>query len=66
MDYCILCKELVDGRYVVDITDKKVGNSVRASVCRYCFNKFLESSQNAGFFNISRFANWTKEKIRGM
>lgn len=64
MDYCILCKELVDGRYTVEIKDKKMGSGIKACVCRYCFHNFLKSQQNSGFFNISRFSNWAREKLR--
>ena len=62
MSYCIICKEIVDSRYVVRVCDSVIRNCVDGHVCRHCFNKFIESKHNRGFFSLSRLTFWAKHK----
>ena len=62
MDYCLLCKEKVDGQYPLEVKDHESQTSVNGFVCRYCFHKFIESHGNEGMFKLSRFFAWAREK----
>lgn len=62
MGYCLLCKEMTDDRYVIKVKDNKTGQPIRGSVCRYCYNKFIDSKNDKGFFKINRFRAWAREK----
>ncbi|MFH1294927.1 MAG: hypothetical protein ABIH90_03245 [Candidatus Aenigmatarchaeota archaeon] len=59
---CILCKDFVDGRYKMDIADVKVDNTIKAEVCRYCYNRLMKSHYNEGHFKITRFWAWVRER----
>lgn len=62
MENCIICKEFVEGRYEVEIRDRNVDTLVKGSVCRFCYNKFVDSFHNTGFFNVAKMVNWIKRK----
>ena len=64
MDYCIVCKEIIQKRYKVELTDSKNSVGIRAHVCRPCFNRFLSSHSNEGPFKISKFFGWAKGRDR--
>ncbi len=59
---CILCKDLVNGRYTVTVEDMEAINTVRGQVCRYCYNRLLKSHYNKGPFRITRFWAWARER----
>ena len=61
-DTCILCKDLVDGRYTTVIRDEKVNNTINAQVCSYCYTRLLKSHYNKGPFMITRFLAWARER----
>jgi len=62
MAYCIICKEIVDSRYVIEVCDSAIKNCVQGFVCRHCFNKFIESKHNLCSFRLSRITAWAKHK----
>jgi len=62
----MICKEIVDERYVINVCDSKLRNNVGGHVCRHCFHKFIESKNNVGFFKLSRLTSWTKHKRDSM
>lgn len=59
---CILCKDLVDGRYTVALADNKTRSTIDAKVCRYCYNRLVKSHYNQGPFRIMRFFAWVRER----
>lgn len=59
---CILCKDLVDGRYTASIKDGKADNTINAQVCSYCYARLLKSHYNQGPFMITRFLAWVRER----
>lgn len=61
-DTCILCKDFVDGRYMVEINDTRADNKTNACVCRYCYNRLIDSHYNKGHFKITRFFAWARER----
>jgi hypothetical protein len=60
--YCLICKEVVDERYTATVKDTRLDNSVEGFVCRECFNTFIKSLHNEGYFKIYRFVSWMKGK----
>jgi hypothetical protein len=64
MDYCIVCKNLTERRYKLELNDSKISVGIKAHVCRDCFNRFLSSHSNQGIFRISKFLGWVKGKDR--
>ncbi|MBI4173726.1 MAG: hypothetical protein HY519_03325 [Candidatus Aenigmarchaeota archaeon] len=62
MDYCLLCKDKVEGQYPLEVKDVDSSTSVKGFVCRYCFHKFIESHENEGTFKLSRFIAWARER----
>jgi hypothetical protein len=59
---CILCKDSADGRYEIVIKDNRAGNTTKAHVCRYCYNRLLKSHYGHGPFKITRFWAWARER----
>lgn len=59
---CLVCKEFVEDRFEVEVRDKNVDTSFTAHVCRFCYNKFLESHHNQGFFKVAKMVNWLRKK----
>lgn len=66
MDFCIICKDIAESRYEVKVKDSRLNIAVNACLCRHCFNKFIESYHNKGFFKIAKFITWVKEKRDSM
>jgi len=64
MDYCIVCKNLTEKRYMLHLTDAKSSVGIKAHVCRNCFNRFLSSHSNEGVFRVSKFLGWAKGRDR--
>jgi len=64
MDYCIVCKNMTQKRYMLQLKDSKNSTGINAHVCRDCFNRFLSSHANEGMFRISKFLGWAKGKDR--
>ncbi len=64
MGYCIVCKEIVKGRYNLSVRDSKHCIGIDAHICKDCFNRFLSSHANEGMFKVSRFLGWAKNKDR--
>ena len=62
MDNCIICKELVKERYEVAVNDKSMETSFKGFLCRFCYNKFVDSFHNKGFFKVAKMVNWLKRK----
>lgn len=60
--FCIICKEIVDSRYNIEVCDKIHNNCVQGYVCKHCFNRFIESKHHRGPFGISRMTSWAKHK----
>ena len=62
MPHCIICKELVKGRYTIKVTDQKVNVKVESHICKDCWNNMISSHNDEGFFKISRLLAWSKGK----
>ena len=62
MDNCTICKELVENRYEVKVNDKTMDTSFKGFLCRFCYNKFIDSYYNKGFFKVAKMVNWLKKK----
>jgi hypothetical protein len=62
--HCIVCKDIANGRYRLDLLDSRNNVGISAYVCRDCYNRFLSSNANEGMFRISRFLGWAKNKDR--
>lgn len=62
MHHCLVCKEFVEQRFEVEIKDKEIDTAFSGFVCRFCYNKFLESFHNKGFFKVAKMIHWLKGK----
>jgi hypothetical protein len=62
----MICKDIAERRYGVSVWDSRNNVSVKGFLCRHCFNRFIESHHNRGFFKISRLSAWAKEKRDSM
>lgn len=62
MVYCIVCKEMTEKRFSLELKDSKNSVGINAHVCRECFSRFLSSHANEGPFKIARFLGWAKHK----
>lgn len=62
MDFCIVCKDIAENRYGVKVKDNRLDIDISAFLCRHCFNKFIDSHYNRGFFKVARLITWVKEK----
>jgi hypothetical protein len=60
MENCVICKEFTEPRYTVTINDSSIEAPLKAFVCRFCYNKFIDSYYNKGFFKVSKMKNWIK------
>ena len=65
-EFCIICKEIVNQRYILKAKDSRLNIGLKALVCRHCFNKLFQSKQNKGYFRISKLMSWVKEKRDSM
>jgi|GEM_PF-1762220 len=67
MTYCIVCKDLAtDRRYSVKVSDIKIDNHLHGFVCRHCYNKFIDSHHNRGFFKVAKLTAWAKSRRDSM
>lgn len=66
MAYCIICKEIVDERYVIEACDSRIMNNIKGHVCRHCFHKLIDSKHNVGFFKLSSLTSWARHRRDGM
>lgn len=67
MTYCMICKDLaMDKRYSVSVKDMHIENKVEGFVCRHCYNKFIESHSNKGFFKLAKVTAWAKSRRDSM
>jgi len=66
MDFCIICKDIAENKYEVTVKNKALDITIRGYLCRHCFNKFIQSHNNEGFFKIAKFITWVKEKRDSM
>lgn len=62
MEHCLICKEIVEKRFEVKVSDSSVDSGVNGFLCRFCYNKFLDSFYDRGFFKIAKMVNWMKRK----
>jgi len=62
MNTCLICKELVEDRYEVVVSDKNIDTSIKGFVCRFCYHKFIDSFHDKGFFKVAKIINWLKGK----
>lgn len=63
---CIICKEFVGERFSVEVKDGHAGNVIKAFVCKFCYDKFMDSHYNIGTFQLSRFFGWARDKVDRM
>ena len=61
METCLICKELVDERYTLETKNTEVNTTVQGFVCRFCFNKFVDSAHGNGYFSVVRMKNWLRK-----
>jgi hypothetical protein len=67
MTYCMICKDMaMDRRYSIHVTDTKIANKVEGFVCRHCYNKFIDSHANRGFFRVASLRTWAKHRKDSM
>ena len=66
MDFCIVCKDIAESRYEVKVKDSGLDIGVRGFLCRHCYNKFINSYHDKGFFKIAKLITWVKEKKDSM
>lgn len=59
---CLVCKECADDRYAIQVADEEMKTSFQDVLCRFCYNKFVESHNNTGFFKIAKMINWLRKK----
>lgn len=59
---CLICKEFVEARYEMEVKDKNIDTSIKGFVCRFCYNKFVDSFYDKGFFKVAKMVNWLKRK----
>lgn len=62
MEFCLVCKEIVNDRYTIKVDDTSHLTSVDGHVCRRCWDRFVASYHNEGPFKASQFFAWIKEK----
>lgn len=63
MEFCILCKEMVDKTYTLTATDSEINNGVEGHVCATCYQRLIDSFHNKRSFKISLMKSWSKRKI---
>jgi len=61
MKFCIICKDVVDGRYIIRVKDTESGVLIKNYLCTSCFNTMFRSHGNEGFFKLSRLYAWLKK-----
>lgn len=67
MTYCLICKDFaMDKRYSIKVSDTKIENGIDGFVCRHCYNRFVESSANKGFFKVAKLMTWAKGRRDSM
>jgi hypothetical protein len=66
MPYCIICKEIIDKRYLLKACDSLIKNCIEGHVCRHCFNKLIESKHDKGFFKLARLTSWARHRRDSM
>ena len=49
-------------KYRITVQDTHVNNMVEGYLCRECFNRFLSSHHDEGFFKLSKMVGWMKER----
>jgi len=59
--FCIICKEVVNPRYRITITDTKRNTDIRDFVCTDCYERLFMSHHNNGIFGVSRFFSWLRK-----
>ncbi len=65
MEYCLVCKEIVEKRYKIYVVDSEIKNKMGGFICRNCFDSFMQSKYNKGFFKVSKLRGWiTNRKDR--
>ena len=62
MRTCLVCKELVGERYTVQVKDTSIETHLSGHLCRFCYQKFIDSYHNKGFFKVVKMINWLKKK----
>ncbi len=63
MENCLICKEFVgEDRFRVKVTDNRLDTGASGCLCRFCYNKFIDSYNNRGFFKVAKMVNWLKGK----
>lgn len=62
MEFCLICKENVEKLYRVDVTNTETNTVLSGFVCRFCYNKFMDSYYNQGFFRLSKMLGWMNHK----
>ena len=60
MDFCLICKEIVNRRYKANVKDTEQDNRLDGYICRNCWVSFNNSHYNKGPFRIMKFASWIK------
>jgi hypothetical protein len=52
--FCILCKEIVNPRYEIKVTDTGAKTEIIDSVCAECYENLFSSHHNNSMFGMSR------------
>jgi len=59
--FCIICKEIVNPRYSIIVSDKESSIEIKDNVCASCYEKLFESHNNQGFFKVSKMFSWLRK-----
>jgi len=60
-NYCVICKELVTGRFELVARDARANLDTHAKLCDYCYDNFISSANNEGkTFKAARVRSWLK------
>ena len=62
--YCIICKKISDGRFVINATDTRINSAINSFLCNDCYNRLVSSHYVKGRFKASQLFAWARSKDR--
>lgn len=58
--FCLVCKEIANPRFGVQVSDQTTETGVNGSLCNHCYDSFLSSGHNSGAFRIAKLKTWLR------